>query len=398
MRRPPMPSWPVLAGVLLLAGLTYLTLRPVPTTVDTARVTRGPVTAVIAEEGRTRVRQRFVVATPLDGEVSRVAVEPGDVVRAGRTRIATVRPGPAALLDARAWAAAAQTAVMAAAAEREARAETARATAWADRARRDLGRQTDLAAAGLTTPQSLEAAQADARAAEAAVRAAEAAATRASAELERARLQRRPPAGAGPPWLVLAPVDGVVLRRLRESGGPAPAGTPLVELGDPRDLEVVVDLLTSDAVRVAQGGRVRLAVSPAGPSLEGRIRRVEPGAFTAVSALGVEEQRVNVVIDPARGPGTPALAAGDDYRVDAEFVLDVRGEVLRVPPGALFRDGRGWAVFTSDGRRARKTRVEVGLRSEDYVEVRRGLAENTVVVLYPPDDLRERSRLTHRVH
>lgn len=238
--------------------------------------------------------------------------------------------------------------------------------------------------------------EAAARAAEEEVQAARFAIATAEAELERARVRLRP-ASVDRSGVVSieAPIDGVVLKRFRESESQVPPGEPLVEIGDPRNLEIVSDLLSADAVRVQPGARV-LVVDWGGGALEARVRRVEPSGFTKMSALGVEEQRVNVIMDFV-DPADAWARLGDQYRVEVRIVTWESERVLKVPTSALFRNGDGWGVFTVEGGRAHRTPVELGHRTPQEAEVRSGLSDGATVVAYPGDTLEDGARVEPRV-
>jgi HlyD family secretion protein len=209
---------------------------------------------------------------------------------------------------------------------------------------------------------------------------------------ERARLVSRPAAGVAGTVTVRAPADGVVLRQLRESESIVPAGEPLLELGDPGELEIVTDLLSTDAVRVAVGARALVEQWGEGPALAATVRRIEPAGFTKVSALGVEEQRVNVILD-FTDPAAAYVRLGDAYRIEARIVVWEAQDVLKVPTGALFRDGDAWAVYVADHGRARLVRVAVGRQTGQEAEVASGVAEGTRVIVHPGDRIREGVRI-----
>jgi HlyD family secretion protein len=219
-------------------------------------------------------------------------------------------------------------------------------------------------------------------------------AARAQIELHSARARVQQPASGGAPVDVRSPVDGVVLKRLRESESVVPVGESLLEVGDPTALEIVSDLLSTDAVRVTAGQPVRLEQWGGSEPLIGRVRRVEPSGFMKVSALGVEEQRVNVIIDFTDAAAAKAL--GDNYRTEVRIVIWHADNVLRVPAAALFRQGDVWAVFGVENGRVRARVVTLGQRNATETEVTAGLAEGDEVVLHPPDTLADGMRVTAR--
>jgi len=375
----------------VVAAFVYA-FRPQPVRVEFEKVIRGPMKVTIDEEGETRIRERFIVSTPVAGRISRIELQPGDRVTAGSTTVATLIASQAVLLDARTRA------------ESEARvtaAESAigRARANRDRAKEDLDfaetqrtRYTKLVEEGLAPRERRDTAEADVRAKQEMLRVAEFEVRDAERNVDVARAslvqssEDAGGAGIGQVVTIRPPVDGVVLRRLRESEGTVPAGEPLVEIGDTRRIEIVSDLLSADAVRVGVGSRVLIEQWGGGATLEGTVRRVEPSGFTKLSALGVEEQRVNVVIgfdDPAA-----AKALGDGYRVEVRIVTWESPDVLKVPTSSLFRRDGVWSVYTSgaDGK-AVVQHLDIGHRNGLEAEVLSGLAELDQVVVHPSEDV-----------
>ena len=386
----------VLLSVAVIGSLVGVALWPRAVEVDIADVSRGPLVVTIDEEGRTHLRQRFVVSAPVTGRILRIELEPGDRVRQGDV-IARMQSESPALLDARTRAEAVAAVQSAEAAVGRARAEEQRTRAALAHVQRVLSRDRHLAAAGATAQQELEAREAEAALAAEAVNAAQFAVRAASAELARAKahLASPVPSGSGGAIAVRAPVDGVVLQRHRESEAVVPAGEPLVEIGNPHQLEVVADLLTTDAVRVKPGARASVEQWGGDAALAAVVRRIEPGGFTKVSALGVEEQRVNVVLDFA-DPEQACALLGDAYRVEARIVLWEGRNVLRVPTSALFRDNGRWAVYLARGGRARLTIVDLGHLTPQQAEVTSGLSEGDVVVVHPGDLVRDGVRIRTR--
>lgn len=371
--------------LLVLGGLLYWAFAPRPVPADFAHVERGTLRVTVEDEGRTRVRQRYVVSAPVPGQMLRIELEPGDPVAAGETILAQFQPTDPALLDVRTRA---ELEARVRAAESQlagARADRQRVQADLDFARADLARADELVKERVIAPREREASQLQAESLARSLEAAEFAVATAQHQLEVARaglLQTR--AGRRAPITLRSPVDGVILRRLQESEAVVPAGTPLLEVGDTRDLEIVSDMLSTAAVKVDAGQPATIEQWGGGEALDGVVRRVEPSGFTKISALGVEEQRVNVIIDFA---GDPARwqALGDGYRVEVKVVVAERRDVLKVPASALFRDGDGWAVFRVIDGRAERRRVTIGQRSGLEAEVVDGLAERDQVVVYPSD-------------
>jgi HlyD family secretion protein len=385
----------LVAAVVSVAVILAVALWPVATDVDVARVVRGPMRVTIDEEGETRVRERFVVSAPVAGRLQRIELEPGDPVVRGTTVVARLTPAAAPLLDLRSQAELAAAVESARSALGQAQAERARASAALARARSSLKRQEELAEAGVLSRDDLETSQTTLRTSEEAMRASEFAVARAESELQLARARLLPSTPGARTVDVHAPVDGVVLKRLRESESVVPVGEPLVEIGDPRSLEIVADLLSTDAVRVAAGSPVLVEDWGGDQPLEGRVRRVEPSGFMKVSALGVEEQRVNIIVDFA-DPAAAARRLGDAYRVEVRVVTWQDDAVLKVPVGALFRSGDRWAVFVVDAGRARLQEVRLGQQNQLEGQVLDGLTEGQTIVLHPPDTLTDGTRVTER--
>jgi HlyD family secretion protein len=380
----------VLAAVGLVVALILVVAWPEAVAVDVAPVERGPLQVTVDEEGETRVRDRFMVSSPVAGRVQRIELEPGDKVSHGAV-VALVVPAP---LDARAQAEAEAAARAAASAVGRVRAERQRAEAAARLARSELQRLRALSEQRIVSEQALEAQDTAVRSADDALQAAEFAVATASYQMEQARA-RLAGGSSGRPLEVRAPVDGVVLKRLRESESVVPPGDPLLELGDPRNLEIVSDLLSTDAVKVRAGQAVWIEQWGGEEALRGRVRRVEPSGFMKISALGVEEQRVNVVID-FDGPPEARPSLGDSYRVEVRIVVWETADAVQVPGSALFRRGEKWAVFVANGGRAHLREIEVGRRNGLTAQVLKGLEAGARVVAHPPDTLADGMRVKAR--
>jgi len=393
MKHPRRLRHAAIAAVVLL--LLAVALWPSSAPVDAAAAERGAVQEAVEAEGRTRVRERYVIAAPAAAAARRIALEPGDRVEAGQT-VVVLDAGSAAPLDGRtrsaleAWVGGARASLAAA---REA---AASAAAAAEQAEAEARRLRALARDSLVAEQAAERAETERERA-----AREAASVRhrqTTAEQQmraaEAMLVRGGRSGAIE-FELTAPVDGVLLRRHFESARPVQAGEPLVEIGDPAQLEVEVDVLSADAVRLREGMRVELLRWGGGPALPGRVRRIEPGGFTKVSALGVEEQRVWTIVELAGDPDA-WQRLGEGYRVNARFVLDEREDALRVPASAVFRHGEGHAAFRIDGRRARLAPVQAGLQGGGWVEVLDGLGEGDRVVVHPDRALEDGAQVRER--
>ncbi len=383
----------IAALVLVGSGLVTLALWPKRIEVDASPVVEGPMEVTIDEEGETRVRERFVVSAPVGGRLLRIDLEPGDPVVGGTTVVARLAPAASPLLDARTASESVAALAAARAAADQMVAELMRARTALDHARQSLERTRQLARSGAISQADLDAAETTARQADAAVTAATAAVQRAQREVEVARARVRAPVATGRPVDVVAPVSGVVLARRRESESVVAAGEPLLDLGDPADIDVIVDVLSTDAVRVTTGGLVRIEGWGGDTPLQGRVRRIEPSAFVKVSALGVEERRVNVVVDLEPPPKECKL--GDGYKVEARIVV-WSGAAVKVPVGALFRRGQEWAVFVASDNRALVRPVMLGERNPDVAQVLGGLRPGEQVVLHPPDTLADGGPVTVR--
>jgi HlyD family secretion protein len=385
-------TWAALAGAALLAWAFW----PAAVVVDVAPVTRAVLRVTIDEEGETRVRHRYVMSAPVAGRLMRVTLRPGDPVRAGDTVLASFAPAAPALLDARSQAEAQARVAAADDTLRASRADRDRIAADLSFANKNLDRARSLVAAGAIAQDSVDAAERDVRTREEGLHAAEFAAETAAHHLEVARASLLQAEGKGQrrPIAVRSPVDGVVLRVHHESETVLTPGQPVVEVGDVRHLEVVTDLLTRDAARVRPGQPAIFERWGGDTSIRGRVRMIEPSAFTKVSALGVEEQRVNVVLD-FDDPAT-AAALGDGYRLDVGIIVWERADVLTAPVGCLFvHDGRP-AVFAARRGRAVLAPVETGQRNGIDAEILSGLAEGDEVVMYPSDRVRDGVRITPR--
>jgi HlyD family secretion protein len=387
-------------GGLAVAALVAWALQPRPITVETAAVTRGAFEITVSDDGKTRVRERYVVSAPLAGRVQRIELEEGDRVKQGQT-VALLTPTPPALLDARAARELEARVGAAQARLAAARADTLRAEAQRDQARADFERQTKLARDKFVAESAREQASLALRTAERSVDATRFAQDAAAHDLEQARaaLRRYQSGEPGPRWEVTAPVGGSVLKVLQKSEGSVALGAPLVELADARALEAVVDVLSQEAVAIRPGMPARVELGRGVPPLAATVRLVEPAAFTKISALGVEEQRVNVILDFS-DPLDGVQTLGDGFRVEAHIVTQRLDDAVKVPVGALWRDGgrdgERWAVFVVEGERARKRNVEVPLRNAMEAAVENGLAPGERVVVYPSDALSDGARLDPR--
>lgn len=367
-------------AVLVVAAVVWAFL-PDPVPVETATAARGALEVVVEEEGETRLHDRYIISAPVAAFARRIELEPGDLVQHGEP-VVRLEPPRAAILDPRAQA-------EADARVRAARAALADATVAVERASADRGRSERLFEAGALTRRELEQAQAadvHARAARDAARA-ELAAAQASARTAGAG------AGASVPAVLRAPAGGRVLAVHRRSEGHVNPGEPLIEVGDTRHLEIWADVLSQDAVRIRPGAPVVVDQWGGDGTLDAVVTRVEPEGFMKISALGVEEQRVQVRAELITAPAL-WTGLGSGYRVLARFVVWSADDVLQVPSSALFRTPEGWAVFVVDDGRARVRAVEVGQQAGLQAQIMSGIDAGAVVVVHPPNELAEGARVT----
>jgi len=379
--------WLPYAGGVVLVALIIAGLWPRPIPVETARVAVGTLHATVNEEGKTRIKQRYVVSAPVAGQLRRIPFKAGAEVQAGETVVAVIDPLSSTLLDART-----RTAT-------EARRDTAVANVEKARASQhfaanELRRQEKLYAEKMISVQELETGQLREASAAKEQAAAESALRQAEAEL--AEFTGNAPAGTNTvldPVQVKAPANGRVLRVFEENARSVAAGTPVMEIGDPADLEVVVEVLSRDGAMIPPGTSVELEQWGGGEPLQAKVRLVEPAAFTKVSALGVEEQRVNVVADLLTPPDQ-RRNVGDAFRVEARIIVWEARDTLKAPVGALFRKGEQWAAFVVANGRARLRMVKAGRSSGTETQVLEGLKQGEEVILYPGSRVRDGQRVT----
>jgi HlyD family secretion protein len=404
--------------LLFVAGLAAAVaygLRPLPVEADLATVERGAIRETVDQDGKTRIRERYVVSAPLAGRLLRIELKNGAKVEAGKTILATIEPRDPDLLDVRARKQAEANVKAAEARVDQAQPLLDQAIANLEYAQADLKRSEQARAAN---PQAVSASEIDnrhmmVRTREALVRSAQHAKDIAAFELDQARAalvhfapegaERVPTKGADNPtapttpapypksadewrFKIPSPINGRVLRVFQESSSVVNAGTPLLELGDPRDLEIAVDVLSRDAVKIKPGAAVSLEEWGGEKPLNGEVRLVEPSGFTKISTLGVEEQRVNVIIDLVDPPNVRATL-GDGFRVEARIVIAEAADVLKAPTSALFRVGNDWAVFRVEDGTARQRLVRLGIQNGLEAEVTQGLAEGDVVITHPGDNI-----------
>jgi HlyD family secretion protein len=376
---------------LLVVAATVLATRPRPVPVDFVQISRGPLAETLDHEGRTRVRERYVVSAPVAGRVLRIELRPGDRVEANRTLVATFAPAAASLLDARSRAEARSRVSAAQAVLEQSQAQREQVRVQAQHAADERDRARNLEKIGLMTTEARQAAEAEANARQRALDAAEAAVRAASHDVETARALLVEPgsgtvgqAGAGATLALRSPIDGVVLERHHESEAVVMQGEPLVTVGDTSAIEVIADYLSADAVRIQPGMRALIDQWGGAKPLDAVVDRVEPSGFLKVSALGVEEQRVWVVLRLSQ-PADARRTLGDGYRVESRVVTWEAADVVRAPISALFRRGDGWAALVDAGGVARERRLALGHRNGSFAEVLSGLAPGDRVIIYPPE-------------
>lgn len=393
----------ILWGVLgaALAGALVYAFRPQPILVDLAEVARGPLVVTVDEEGETRVRDVFVLSAPVAGRALRIDAEAGDIVVAEQTVVAEIEPIDPAFLDVRSEAQA-RAALSAAEANKElAEAELVEAQAELEFATNELARARRLYRSKTISERDLDDAERRHKTGRAAVSTAKARLQVRVFELQRAQAQLVSPVhtqaahGACECVPLLAPVNGKILRVLHKSEGVVEAGDPLVEIGDPEDLEIVTDFLSSDAVKILPDQRVILEQWGGGAPLAGRVRLVEPVGFTKVSALGIEEQRVNVIMD-FTSPRSAWQRLGHGFQLETRVVLWEGTDVQKVPLTALFRHGDQWAVFVEEDGRARLRTVEVGRRTGLEAEMVGGVETGDRVIISPSDRIIDGARIRPR--
>lgn len=382
----------MLSGALLLGAVVLISLgfvpKPVPVVLGT--VEQRPLEVTVDESGKTRVRYRYVVSAPVIGTLARITLEPGDAVEQGET-LAQISPVAPQLLDERTRSEATARLAMAQANLERARVAVKRAQASRDYARDEAARLRTLHQKQGASRQALDQAEFQLKAAEedlAAAQSGEAVARNEVAVARAALAAMSPGTSTGRALNLTAPISGRVLRVFQESETVVQPGTPLLELGDPQKLEIVVDVLTTEAVKILPGAEARIERWGGEYALTARVREKHPSAFTTRSALGVEEQRVPVLLDLMDPPERWAQLS-DGYRVEARIRTALIEGAVVAPASATFRDGDSWAAFTMRDGKAHKVEVELGARTPDWVEVKAGLKPGDRVILYPSDQVTE---------
>jgi len=387
-RKAAMKKW-ISRGVLFLAAAGLLALlavsfMPQPVPVDSAEVTRGSFAVAVTEDGQTRVKDRYIVSAPIAGNLARLTLHAGDAVEDGAV-LGRILPMAAPLLDARTRAQSEARVLAVQAAQRQARASIGRAEAALELAQSQASRREALAASGAVTSAVLEASSATRRARAEELTSARFGARVADYEVRMARAALSRMGGdAGEQFEVTSPIDGRVLRVIQSSAGVVGPGTPLVEVGNPAALEVVVDVLTNDAVQIHPGAQVELLRWGGDHPLRGHVRLIEPSAFSRVSALGVQEQRVNIIID-LDSPREEWEALGDGYRIQASVRVFEEEDAVQIPASAAFRHEGAWAVYLLEDGKAKLTPIVVGRRGDLEVQIASGLEPGQSVIVHPSD-------------
>jgi len=385
-------------GAVLLLALIGWGLWPKPIIVEFGVVARAPLTVRVSEEGKTRVRNRYVVAAPVAGKMRRVPLKPGDTVTAGKSVLTTIEPAASPLLDPRARAQAQAVVSMHEAARGKATESLAAVRSALKMAEADRDRMRAVRREGTISGSDRDRMESEAAVKAAEMRAAEFSLQVIDYELAQARAVLERPEGALSNNLVevKSPVTGCVLKVMQESETIVTPGTPILEIGDPTDIEIEAEILSRDAVTMKPGDAVDIEQWSGNASpLKGRVRRIEPAAFTKISALGVEEQRVIVLSDLVEVPDA-AKSLGDRYRVEVRVTVWHADDVLAVPSGALFREGNIWKTYIYQNGRARLTPIETGHSDGRLTEVLSGLRAGDKVLLHPPDAVRDGASVTER--
>ena len=392
----------IVVGVIgvSIASVLVWSFLPKPLPVDEGKSTRGALIVTVDEDGKTRVSERYVISAPLSGTLGRVALHAGDDIEAGAT-LAEIVPAASPLLDDRSRAQLQARVLASEAAVKQAEATAERVKLGRTFSERELERVKSLVASGALAAQKLEEAELESKSRAKEAESANFAIRVARYELENARaaISRtdedsgdKKPGDKNPKnekrFVIRSPVKGKILHIMQENEGVVAAGTPLFEIGDPSAIEVIVDVLTTDAVQIKPGARVLVTRWGGTDDLEAKVKRVEPSAFTKISALGVEEQRVNIILG-LEGPTTAYSPLGDGFRVESKIVVFETKEALKVPSAALFRVDGGWAVFVVEGGKAKTKKITLGRRTGTEAMVEEGLSEGETVILHPSDTIKD---------
>ncbi len=401
MRLPPTPLIKrglIVCALAALLGTIAWAMWPKPIAVELAELRKGPLLVTVDEEGKTRIKDVYSVSAPITGKLIRLALLAGDRVKKDVTAVAIIEPTAPPFLDVRVTRELESQIEAGKAAVALAEAEVNSAAAELEFAENELTRARALSRSKTISERALERTRIDADTRRALLARAKAGLEVRKRELESARARLTAPeeawkseVPAGCCVTVRAPVSGRVLRLIQESERVVTAGTPLVEIGDPANLELVVELLSVDAVKVREGATATIEAWGGAP-LAARVTRVEPAGFTKVSALGIEEQRVRTILQ-VQAAGDAADRLGHEFRVLAKINVYEARNAVRVPISALFRKRDQWTVYAVEQGRARAVPVEIGQRNTSFAEVLKGLSEGAMVVLHPSDRIVEGARV-----
>lgn len=387
----------MLIGSIALLVFLYWQWQSSVLSVDTGAVSRGPLKVAIVEDGKTRIKERYVVSSPLEGTLLRIDLEAGDKVYGGKTEVAVLQPLSPKLLDDREIKLAEAKREAALLSVQQTRANRDRVSQAFSLAEKNHQRVLQLQTKKSISQQEVDISDTEYRLQRTAMYVAELAEKIANFELGQAEAallhhSQETDLGDTPSFTIKAPIDGQVLRIFQESRGVVQPGTPLLEIGDSASIEIETDVLSSDAVKISEGNEVLIERWGEEQPLHGKVTRVEPAAYTKISSLGVEEQRVNVIIDILEPPAQrPTL--GDAFQVDTKIFYWKSADCLQIPIGALIRENEDWAVYKVSEGKAISTKIKIGQRNHEAVEVLEGLEPGDIVVIYPSDQLKSGSRV-----
>jgi len=386
--------FPALLVLLVVGGLLVYGFWPVPISVDVVQAKRGTFQVTVNEDGKTRIREKYIVSAPVSGNLFRIKLQEGDPIKADQTVLARIEPGDPTLLDARAEAEAAARVRAAEATVKQSEATLQRTREAYELAQHDYKRAINLLQSKTITVSEFDEFEHRQGMAQADVQSAGFALAVAKFELELAQaalISTRPNSSndQSPRTLTMtSPINGRILRVLHENAGVVTPGTPLLEFGDPYDLEMEIDVLSTDAVKILPGAKLLIEHWGGPGELEGVVRLVEPSAFLKISALGVEEQRVNVIADFS-SPFEQRKTLGDGYRIETRIIVDEARDVIKAPSGTLFREGNLWHVFRVVDGRAKLQPVEIGMGNGLETEITSGVEEGDTLILYPTDKIKD---------
>ncbi|QDT41653.1 Macrolide export protein MacA [Gimesia alba] len=384
----------LLVVLLILSGLLAYGFWPVPVQVDLVQADQGAFLVTVNEDGKTRIREKYIVSAPVSGNLFRIELQEGDPIQADQTVLARIEPSDPILLDARAEAEAAARVRAAEATVKQAEAALHRNKEALELAEHDYQRALKLLQMKTITRSEFDEYEHHQGMAKADVDSAGFALAVANFELELAKaalISTRPTSGgknSSRTLTMTSPINGQVLRVLHENAGVVTPGTPLLEFGDPHDLELEIDVLSTDAVKIHPGAKIFIEHWGGAGELEATVRLVEPSAFLKVSALGVEEQRVNIIADFS-SPFEKRKTLGDGYRIEARIVVSEAMDVVKVPSGTLFREGRGWHVFLVEEGYAKLQPVEIGMSNGLETEITQGVTAGDLLILHPTDEIED---------